>query len=540
MQEKTSFRAVNLLFFSVVCLQVSNVFFMWMPQYVRLILNETFFVFLPAYVYLRLTRQPVAERVRWQWPGWKLAILSLLTGLGLYPLSAASAGVFLTLLGYTNFAGPQDAIPTTLLMSVLAVIAYAVMAPLCEEFLFRGVIQPVYEQRGPKWAVLFVGFLFIAFHLSLLQGLSIILLALALGLVNYRTRSLPASVLTHVGANSLAALVITQGVFKTGIQNWIVSIPAILGGLVIAAAALAGLIWQTRRPVEEQLTLTETAFATQPARPAWLTQGWPLLAAGGLYLAMAGAEFYFARSPQLTAQPLQVGSSPWQTTQAWEYEIRNAADTVVGDADCQLVPDSAVIEITCRSTVEAYEVKTNNNSTFSSSGGERIDQLSWHAADGSPVFGKTALNLMEGTYTSTVSWTMSTRGFDLRRIVEGEEEQIFDLPFSETPLAKDFDLLVAPDYTWPWQLAGVELAQGTSGNVARFNAYTWRNDTQDSGPLVENRLVTVSGPEEVTTPAGKFTAWKVMLGSDQTAWFEANDSHSLVKFNNGIETWSLK
>jgi hypothetical protein len=71
------------------------------------------------------------------------------------------------------------------------------MAPLCEEFMFRGVIQPVYETRGAKWGVIFVGLLFIVFHLSLLQGLSIILLALALGFVNYSTRSLQASIATQ-------------------------------------------------------------------------------------------------------------------------------------------------------------------------------------------------------------------------------------------------------------------------------------------------------------------------------------------------------
>ena len=49
--------------------------------------------------------------------------------------------------------------------------------------------------------------------------------------------------------------------------------------------------------------------------------------------------------------------------------------------------------------------------------------------------------------------------------------------------------------------------------------------------------MTVTGKEEVSTPAGKFTAWKVTLGSDQAAWYDAGGSHSPVKFSNGIETW---
>ena len=70
MQSKNSIRAVNILLLIVLCLETANLFFTWLPQYVRLILNEALFVFLPAYLYLRITRQPVAERVRWSWPGW--------------------------------------------------------------------------------------------------------------------------------------------------------------------------------------------------------------------------------------------------------------------------------------------------------------------------------------------------------------------------------------------------------------------------------------------------------------------------------------
>ena len=430
MQAKYSFRAVNLLLFIVMCLQVANVALMWMPQYVRLILNEILFVFLPAYLYLRFTRQPVAERVRWNWPGWKIAALSLLIGMGLYPLSAANAGWLINLLGYTNFAGAPDAIPTTLLMSVLAVIAYAVMAPLCEEFLFRGVIQPVYEQRGPKWAVFFVGFLFIAFHFSLLQGLSIVLLALALGWVNLRTRSLPASILTHVGANALAALVITQNVFKTGIQNWIVSAPLILGGLAAAAGAAAALVWLTRRPVDTPLAAPEAAVPDQPARPGWLAVSWPLLAAAVLYLAMISAEFFYARSPQAAAAPLKVETSPWQTEQKWAYEIRNAADAAVGDGECRVTPDGAEMGIVCWSKVGAYEVKVKNG-TYSSSGGERTDALQWQTADGRLLTGSSNMSLSDGSYGAETSWGLGTEAIEIHMTVKGEPQKDYTLPLSE-------------------------------------------------------------------------------------------------------------
>ena len=62
--ERPAYRAVNLLFLIVLLLQISNLFLLSMPQYVRLILNQALFVLLPAYLYLRLTRsadQPPPE-----------------------------------------------------------------------------------------------------------------------------------------------------------------------------------------------------------------------------------------------------------------------------------------------------------------------------------------------------------------------------------------------------------------------------------------------------------------------------------------------
>jgi hypothetical protein len=76
--------------------------------------------------------------------------------------------------------------------------------------------------------------------------------------------------------------------------------------------------------------------------------------------------------------------------------------------------------------------------------------------------------------------------------------------------------------------------------VLRFNAYTWRGDTQDNGPLTEKRTVAVTGREDVDTPSGRITAWKVAYGDNQAAWFDASDSRTVVKFTNSIETWYLR
>lgn len=448
MKTDNGFRAVNLLYLLVLVLMLANALLAWLPQYVRLALNEILFVFLPAYLFLRLRRQTgqsIAERVRWRWPGTRIALLALALGAGLYPFSAASAGVLMQVLGYTNTITPPDAIPTTVLMGVLAVLSYAVLAPLCEEFLFRGVIQPVYETRGARWGVLFVGLMFIVFHLSLLQGLSIILLSLALGFVNYRTRSLPASILTHFGANGLAALVVTQQVFPTGIQNWITSLPALVGGLVLAGLALFALLRLTRAQPVEPLPAQEPAVPA-PRSGGWLARDWPLLLALLIYIPLIGGEVLLARSPDLlgglqTLEPAaQPGSVPWSAPQRWQYEIRNVAGEPVGEGECRLEPQGSEWELVCDSTTREYEVK-QGQSTFASSGGQRVDTLRFTASGGF-VSGSTQLNLQDG-FGSQIQYSLGDDRILVNYQETGQPEKPLDLPLAQTALAHTPDLALA-------------------------------------------------------------------------------------------------
>jgi membrane protease YdiL (CAAX protease family) len=532
MKTQSSYRTIHILFMLVLLLQIANGFLLWLPQYVRLILNQLLFVFLPAYLFLRLTREPLRERVRWTWPGWKVAALSLLIGMALYPLAAVSGSVLQQLLGYSP-ALPDDVIPTTALMGVLAIVAYAVMAPLCEEFLFRGVLQPVYERRGPAWGVGFVGGLFVIFHLSLLQGISIIPLALALGFVNDRARSLPASILTHFGANALAALVLTDTVFPLGAPGVLFSAPVLIGSPIVALLALVAFTRLTRRTSHVADAPAERAFT--------LSAAWPLLVAGLLYVVVIGVEIYtIVSGPGLFAAPLALPAAEWQDAAQWQYEIYNPADEAVGDGECLLTPVGALIDLACTSTVRAYEVRIGD-SFWSSAGGERRDHFRWRADDGSLISGQTVMNLQDGAYHADIRWTTDADGIHVRINVRGEPERVFELPWSETPLADDATLPLLTDYAAPWQLAAIELKTGMWGQTARFHPFMWRQATQDNGPVAAQWLVMVTGRERIDTPAGAFHAWKVAFGTHQTVWLDDSVMPTRpVRFFNGVETWALK
>jgi membrane protease YdiL (CAAX protease family) len=534
---KNPYRAVNLLFLLVLSLQTANAVFMWLPQYVRLSLNQALFVFLPAYLFLRLTRQPVKKRVRWNWPGWKIAFTAMVIGMGLYPLSAASAAVLTQVLGYTFLPVPPDVIPTTLLMSLLAVFAYAVMAPLCEEFLFRGVIQPVYEQRSGLWAVLFTGLLFIIFHLSLLQGLSIVLLALILGFVYHRTKSLQASILTHFGANFLAAVVITEGVFLTRAQAILFTPGVIAGGAVASLFALAVLIrlTRTRDTTERKEGFLQEAVSYHPARAASF---WPILPAAAIFFTLIGLEFITARSPEKLLPPLSLSPVPAAEVQHWSYQVRNIVDDYVGEGECSLRSTDTHASLVCSAQMQAYEV-TIGRSYFASSGGTQEEHIQWRLQDGQAVSGSTSINIPHMEYDYSLEWLYEVDGLEIKVFERGEEKDM-SLDLDDTPLASDSSQLLVTNFTWPWQLSGMTFKQGEAGRAVYFRAHTWRPETQDSGPVARRTVIAVVGQEDVQTPAGTFRTWKVSLDDAQTAWYSMENPQMVVKMFNGSETWYLK
>lgn len=106
--------------------------------------------------------------------------------------------------------------PIALILALLSVI---VMAPLIEEFLFRGVLQTYLKKRvGLKSALLLSSFLFALFHFSLSQGIgnislifSLFILGLFLGLLFEKQHSLWAPIGLHMTFNIISAIRILSG-----------------------------------------------------------------------------------------------------------------------------------------------------------------------------------------------------------------------------------------------------------------------------------------------------------------------------------------
>ncbi|MBI2267325.1 MAG: CPBP family intramembrane metalloprotease [Armatimonadetes bacterium] len=99
-----------------------------------------------------------------------------------------------------------------------ALLIIASVAPgICEEVLFRGVLQPVFIRRWGFWqGILLSAFLFGAFHMMLPKLIPAMVLGLFLGYLAARTGSLYVSMTAHATNNFLALLFSTTDFAKTG------------------------------------------------------------------------------------------------------------------------------------------------------------------------------------------------------------------------------------------------------------------------------------------------------------------------------------
>jgi len=85
-------------------------------------------------------------------------------------------------------------------------------------------------------------------------------------------------------------------------------------------------------------------------------------------------------------------------------------------------------------------------------------------------------------------------------------------------------------------LRALPFAQGYRGALAIIPS--------QGNPAAINTVVTVTGQEQITTPAGTFTCWRVVaqyegVEATQTLWFSADDKHYLVRYDTGRYTYAL-
>lgn len=483
-----------------------------------LILTELLLILLPTLLFIRLTRVPLRATLRLHWPGWRLALLGALSGAGLWPLGLFLESLSAQLFGYVPASSPQY-LPATPGQAVVFFVGLALCAPLCEEALFRGYLQRAYERRGARAALWIIWLLFAFFHLRLQGLLALLPIALVLGYLAQRSNSLVPGILAHFAANGLqAGLVIGQSLFQWNLATPSFSVTSgalLFGGLLLAALSL----WLFRR-----LTRPELVTPVAELRP-WYVWTAPLWVAAAIYGYAAWAEFTYSRTPGRLAQPLTLQAPAWEQPAHWTYEVRDRAATRLGEADCRLTPDPVAFVLTCHQQYDASEVHLGNSSYYVA----RTDQTltAWWQRDALCLI---ALESTGQIADQPVYAALETRAGALALTNRFGAEITHTATLSTATLLND---------EWPWRLAGLPFAAGFRGRAPLIWAlYAEPRPTESD--------IRVLGTEPLTTPAGDFTAWKVTLTYQteyatpvETAWYDVEAPHPLLKYDNGVLVFTL-
>ncbi len=492
-----------------------------------LMLSEVLLILLPGLLYLKLFHMPTREALRLRWPGAGAAALSVLVGVGLSGLAMWLSEILTTILGYTIPLSPSF-FPTRPVEAGLFFLSLSVFAPLCEETLFRGVIQRGYEEHyGARTAILVVGVLFAAYHLSVLRMIGIIPVALVLGWVAWRSKSLVSSILVHMSYNAvIGALGIVASMrpdlfSETAGSN----LPIAAVGLAVGIGGMWLLGYKMRR--REAATEPPAAMPPQEAAPTeppaegaaapkarssgcltWLA----MAVAAVVFLLLAGSEIVVAKYPQVLAfnQRLQLSALPWDKPVLFRYELRDVLRETVGQAEAQISPQGSGYQVQVATHQQAFEAR-QGASFYKSDAYEYRATATW-ARDGLQL--TSAEETREGQdYRVAVSRLSGEEALKL---------QVTESTTSTLDLVLPTDALLEGE--WPWRLSAMNLGVG----LARMATLA---SPGQSGEPVQEVYVIVRGAEPLAVPAGNYIAWKVTVGDACTAWYDSSAPYTLLRYD---------
>ncbi len=521
MPQQISIRHANLLYLVTMLLVIT---LGSLVQTVHLSLGlaatEILLIALPVFVLLRWKRAPWKETLRANPIPWGTALLSLLLGVALFPLSAILDGIMAMLSGIASVPLPDGALPKTALEGVLFFLALAVTAPLGEEILFRGLIQGAYERQLSGRLSILVASLMFAFYHFRLTGLPALLpVAFALGFVAWRTRSIYATMLVHFGMNASSAA-FTLYTLRFGAEGQqIVTLWTAAAGALFSIALLLAIAHQHPAPQ----AAAEPPDAEAPAAPMpWFKVYWPLLAAFVLFAAVSGLTAAAQMLPDFgpASQPTFYKARVDHPITS-RYQITSRSGEVVGDLTCRVVSHGLTWSVECKRTVRAYEANTPTG--YFKDGDSAV---TWKAAWDSETTGLVAFSFDRQSENGSLHGRLESGSL----MVEGPNgQQTVSLPAGA--------LL---EYEWPWRSNNLTNDVGTRLKVRLAYLQRWDEQQETSLPVVKDEMLSLFPSSAFKLPFGERQVWTVKLGG-QTAWYTRSDPGypRPVQFDDGMLLYTL-
>ncbi len=479
-----------------------------------LIATEWLLILPSALIFLRIRKLPARQILRLRWPGGKVTGLAILIGFAASLFVLWLGSVITTLFGYT-FSVPPGLYPQNAGEALLLFFAMVVSAPICEETLFRGVIQRGYERLGPLAGILSGGLLFAIYHLSFQRLIILIPIAMALGYTVWRSNSLVTSILVHASYNSIALGLTITNSFRPDLSlDFFGSLTGAILGLIVATFGIYYLRKDTTPVIDTPI----------PEKSSWLNRSVPLALAIIIFLFLAGSEFVLGKYPQVLANnPIRLSSAPWQTPITWNYELRNGSDETVGEAHCSLQLKQSYF-LNCQIQQQAFQTRK----------GKSYYQTDAYTAQRTAHWDLSTLELRDANESlqgdgirELTSVSQSGEGLILSTSQNNAPTQILDLPANSLLMGE-----------WPWRLSAMSFQIGYIAKTPLAWPNRYSQENHQNLPSIDEAVVTVQGAEPLATPAGNFIAWKVILGN-QTAWYDTRPPHTLLRYDDGIESYLL-
>lgn len=167
-------------------------------------------ILLPMMIFIRLKKYSFKKVLRLNKINLKQALLSIVIPVFAYPI-----GLFFNYMGLIiiNIAGGElrvtpIPIPETTSLFVISLVLFAVTPGICEEIMFRGVIQSAYEKIGIRKAMLITGLLFGLFHFNVQNFLGPAFLGMMFSYMVYKTGSIYTSMIAHATNNAIALIIL--------------------------------------------------------------------------------------------------------------------------------------------------------------------------------------------------------------------------------------------------------------------------------------------------------------------------------------------
>ena len=175
----------------------------WMTEHAAILTSIALVITIPIlYLYFKHDYAIRSDEI-FKKPKWILifAALAITCSHGL--------SLLLSLFLNTGLANGYDTVETAIYSSsiILLIVRGVILAPVCEELLFRGLVFRRMKEYTSFWpAAIVSSLIFAVYHMNVIQGIFAFVFGLVLCFVYHRFQNLIASMITHAVGNLLSVI----------------------------------------------------------------------------------------------------------------------------------------------------------------------------------------------------------------------------------------------------------------------------------------------------------------------------------------------